>query len=71
MGTVSKAIAEKCIEGNGVYPGDEDIPPVVLIIEYDNGHGGQGYGLVYKGQPNVYTPSPYVKNPRVFWKRSG
>lgn len=70
MSTVSKHIADICIAGNGIYPGDENIPPVVLIIEYDNAHGGKGYGLVYEGQTSVYTPSEYVRNPRVYWRRA-
>ena len=67
MSTVGIAQARTVREHNGVYPGDEHLPPIVKIIEYDNAWGGLGYGLVYSGKPNVYTPSEFVRNPRVWW----
>jgi len=65
MATVSKSIADQIKTGNGYYMDDTR---VVLIVEYDNAFNGIGYGLVYQGRPNTYTPSVYVRNPRVFWE---
>jgi hypothetical protein len=72
MGTVDKAFAENIAKNDGYYNGDSnndlgDNPRCVLITEYDNAYGGQGYGLTFEGQRNVYTPSEYVRNPRRYW----
>lgn len=73
MGTVSKDIADRIIANNGYFtPISEyegsDNPQHSEITEYDNAFGGVSYGLTVKGIPNVYTPSKYVRNPRVYWK---
>lgn len=70
MGTVALKQAEILKANNGVFPGDEHLPPVVLIVEYSNAfNGAPAYGLVYKGMQNPYVPSDYVRNPRVWWQR--
>lgn len=69
MSTISLEIARTVKAHNGVYPGDEHLPPIVKIVEYDNLWGGQGYGIVYQGKPDVYTESEHVINPRVWWER--
>lgn len=73
MGTVSKEIADNIIANDGYYtPISEyegaDNPQYSEITEYDNMAGEPAYGLTVKGIPNVYTPSNYVRNPRVYWK---
>lgn len=70
MATVSKDLADTMIANNGVYPGDEHLPPCVRIIEYTNSFGsGQSYGLEYKGQEGKYSASQFVINPKVYWER--
>lgn len=73
MATVDRDFADNIAANQGYYNGDSDNPlgdnpRCRLIIEYDNAWGGKGYGLVFEGQPNRYTPSPYVRNPKVFWE---
>lgn len=73
MTTVDKEFADNIAHHNGWYNGDNDNslgdnPQVVKIVEYDNAWDGKGYGLVFAGQPNKYTPSPYVRNPRTYWE---
>lgn len=65
MSTVTKEIADKIIANNGRY-GDD--PIVTSIIEYDNAWGGVGYGLNTRGR-DIYTASPYIRNPRIYWER--
>lgn len=65
MPTVDKKLADQLKDQDGYYSDD---PRVVLITEYDNAFGGVGYGLTYQGQPNRYTESEFVRNPRVYWK---
>ena len=65
MATVNKRIADTIAKGNGYY---EDDSRVIRIVEYDNAFGGVSYGLEYKGQLGRYSPSPFVMNPRVYWK---
>lgn len=75
--TVDKDYADKIADGNGwstpPRPEDEEDgpnPPVVLIVEYDNNWGGKGYGCVFEGEnPEKYTASPFVHNPRTYWVR--
>lgn len=62
MTTVSKEIADKIIAGE--YPEDQ----WVQIIEYDNAWNGVAYGCEHIGSIGKYSPSPYVRNPRVYWK---
>lgn len=73
MATVDKEFADNLVRNNGFYNGVSDNvlgdnPRVVEITEYDNAYDGQGYGLTFDGQPNRYTPSEYVRNPRRYWK---
>lgn len=73
MGTVDKGIADRIVKNNGYYtPISEyegsDNPLYSEITEYDNAFGGVSYGLTVNGILNVYTPSKYVRNPRVYWK---
>ncbi|MGK0596398.1 hypothetical protein [Bordetella bronchiseptica] len=73
MSSVSKEFAENVKANSGYYNGDSDNslgdnPRVVEITEYDNAFGGVGYGLTFEGQANRYTPSNFVRNPRLFWR---
>lgn len=72
MSTVNKEFADNLVRNNGYYNGDDnnefDNPRCVLIIEYGNAWGGTGYGLVFEGEQNKYTPSMYVYDPQVYWK---
>jgi hypothetical protein len=66
----SRDIVDAIIKGNGVYPGDEHIPPCAKIVQYTNFHGGACYGLIYAGQPlNLYEESRYINNPITIWER--
>lgn len=70
MPTVSKALVDKMIAHNGVYPGDEELPPCVRIIRYKNCfNGNYAYGIEYEGQEGNYASSPYVIDPEVYWER--
>lgn len=77
MSTVDKDFADNIAKHGGWYNGDQDNslgdnPQVVTIVEYDNAWGGKGYGLVFEpqkpGSLGKYTPSPYVRNPKVYWR---
>lgn len=71
MSTVSKEIADTMIANNGVYPGDEHLPPCVRIVEYTNAFGsGQSYGLEYEGEKGKYAESPYIRNPKTYWEKN-
>lgn len=65
MSTVDKAFADRIVALNGKYMGD---PQIEQIIEYDNAWGGKGYGLEYAHSVGRYSPSEYIRNPRVYWK---
>ena len=72
MSTVDKDLADDYARHGGWVNGDMDNtlgdnPRCVLIVEYDNAWGGQGYGLVFEGAHNRYTPSEFVRNPRDYW----
>lgn len=74
MSTVSKTLADLIIQGNGVYPGDEHISPVIRIVLYTNKFDGrrESYGLIYRGQPlDRYNESPSIIDPVVYWERPG
>lgn len=62
MGTVSKKIADDIIAGKYA---DEDGWPV-RIVEYTNAWGGQSYGVEH--HRGMYSASPTVINPRVYWE---
>lgn len=68
MTTVSKAIADKIIEGDGYYPGDRI--KVVRIVKYQNQfNGADAYGLVYEGRNlAMYHESPACHNPEIYWE---
>lgn len=73
MSTVDKDFADNIAKHGGWANGDSDNsmgdnPQCVLIVEYDNAWGGKGYGLVFAGQHNRYTPSDFVRNPRAYWR---
>ncbi len=63
MGTVNKELADRIIAGE--FPEDN----VVKIVRYDNAWGGEGYGVIFKGQDlNRYRQSEFVRNPTVYWE---
>jgi hypothetical protein len=72
MATVnSRAIVDEVIAGNGVYPGDEHIPPVVRIVQYENQFdGGIAYGLIYRGEDPMRYFGGACHNPVVIWDRT-
>lgn len=67
------------IAGNGVYPGDENLPagPVVRIVQYTNAWGNRTHGVVYAveaqaGQLHRYEQeSERISDPVVIWTRAG
>jgi hypothetical protein len=66
MSTVCLEIAERIAAGEF----DSDGPTSIIL--YDNAWGGQGYGVIFRGQfPEKYAPSPFIKNPRVWWTKEG
>ncbi len=64
MSTVSKQIADDIIAGK--YPEDN----WVRIIEYDNAWDGVSYGCENKQTLGKYSPSHFIRNPRVYWTLS-
>ena len=73
MATVSWPIVQAVIEGNGYYPGDEHMPPVVKIVQYENQwNGALAYGLIYAHEdPMRYHNSEACHNPQTIWVRGG
>jgi len=71
MSTIDhKWIIDLIIEGNGIYPGDEGLPPVVKIVEYTNAWDKQTYGTICEGQPlDLYRETQFVRNPKTIWTR--
>ena len=65
MSTINKTIADVLVKNDGMYPGDH--LRVVEITQYLNAWGKYAYGIMYEGQPNKYTPSPYVQEPECYW----
>lgn len=71
MSTVNKEIADIVIAGNGFYPGDFHLPPVVRIVTYTNNWGGKDYALIYQGEPLTrYHDSPACHDVDIVWERS-
>lgn len=68
MSTVSKAIADEVIAGNGMYPGDRI--RVVKVVKYKNAFDGSpAYGLIYEAQPlDMYKESTWIIGPVVIWE---
>ncbi len=60
MSTVSKKIADDVLAGK--YPEDR----WVQVIEYDDAWGGVAYGLENAHSIGRYSPSEYVRNPRLY-----
>ena len=71
MSTIdNKEIINLIIKYNGVYLGDEHLPPVTKIVEYDNQWGGHSTALIYKNEnQNKYEESPACRNVRAIWTR--
>jgi hypothetical protein len=71
MSTVSKAIADTVITGNGFYPGDEHLPPVTKVVQYrDNWGGTDNYGLIRADEPqDRYETAADCHEPQVVWVR--
>lgn len=72
MSTVDKDFADNIAKHGGWHNGNSDNsmgdnPRVVKIVEYDNAWGGVGYGLVFEGTRDRYTPTEFVRNPRAYW----
>jgi hypothetical protein len=73
MATVDKFFADNLVRNNGFYDGDDDQsmgdnPRTVTITEYDNAFGGTSYGITSEWEDNKYTPSPFVRRPRLYWQ---
>jgi len=65
MPTVSKRLADEIVAGKGWYDTD---PRVERIVEYTDMGGKKAYGLEYAGQIGKYSESPYVREPKVYWR---
>lgn len=72
MATVStRSIVDTIIARNGFYPGDEHLPSVIEIIEYDTKWDTVAWGLLYEhDRPNKYEATDTVRNPRTIWKKA-
>ena len=72
MSTIdNKGIIDTLIKNNGVWPGDEDKPPVTKIVEYTNQWGGLSTAVVYKtDNQNKYEESPACINVKTIWIRT-
>ena len=69
MSTVDRDSAEVVRRHNGVYPGDEGLPPVVRIWRYRSKWDTDAYTLVYEGKPDP-IPSEYVRDLQLWWSRT-
>lgn len=70
MATVDKDFADNIVRNNGYFDGDDDNPPVVKIVKYNNAFGGIGYGVLFPDDdPEKYAASPFIGNPTVYWER--
>lgn len=74
MGTVDKFTAGRIIQGNGIYPGDEDMP-VVRVVRFKDGGGRIVFGIVYESEAKTEEmlyrydePTRYVRDPEVIWR---
>jgi hypothetical protein len=66
MATVSKAIADRVI--NGEFAAEDGWP--VRIVKYTNQWGGESYGIEQnEWELGKYQASPFVINPEVYWER--
>ena len=64
MATIDKHLADHLIARDGCYPGD---PRAARIIEYINAAGVKAYAVEYECERGRYSPSEYVRSPRVLW----
>jgi hypothetical protein len=65
MGTVSKDIADDIIAGK--YAEEDGWP--IRIVEYTNAWGNQAYGVEQNERDRgKYSPSEFVRNPKVYWE---
>ena len=73
MSTIdNKAIIDELIKNHGYF---EDDPQVYMIVEYTNAYGNRTWGVTWVNEPSVrkeryMTPSHYINNPKVIWKRT-
>lgn len=65
MATITKFMADKIKNQDGYYSDD---PRVLRITEYTDMGGKLAYGIEYREPLGRYIPSPYVRNPRVYWE---
>lgn len=78
MGTfTTKAIVDQMIAGNGwTGPEDHDAPdnpPAVRIVEYDTPEGATCWGVVFRGEADVYRydrETQWVRQPRLLFARA-
>ena len=64
MATVSKAIADQIIAGDGYYSDD---PRATRVIRYTNFEGVHAYAIEWTKETR-YQPSEFVRNPEVIWR---
>ena len=66
MSTVSREIAERIAAGEF----DSDNP--TAIVKYTNRWSYSSYGVIFSERfPEQYAPSPFVRNPQVWWTKEG
>ena len=71
MSTVSKEIADKIVEGNGLYPGDR--LRVIEIVLYKNVFDGRdAYKLIYETQDRnfIFHNLLAMEPPVTYWKHA-
>lgn len=74
----SQDVIDAMIAGNGVYPGDENLPvgPVVRIVQYTNEWGARTHGVVYEAEARAGRLHRYeqvskaISDPVVVWTRT-
>lgn len=71
MSTLNQEVCQKIIANNGVYPGDERLPPTVMVITYNNRfNGGLEWASIRADESATrYEDSPACKNVQVYWTR--
>ena len=68
-----KKFIDEIIAKDGIlYPDDPFEPPIIRIVEYTNAWGKVVWGVIFKGESQLYhydQKTKYIRNPRVIWQK--
>jgi hypothetical protein len=72
----TKRIVDSLIAGDGWETADDhdapDNPPAIRIVEYDTPEGATCWGVVFRGERDIYRydrETQFVRRPRLLWSR--